>query len=198
MSAMMVKLGLNKSALLLKPSAFSRAATLSSSRRLLFNTARTNFLSTSPLKNVASEMNTKAAIAEEQILNKQRAKRPISPHLTIYQPQLTWYLSSFHRISLVLMGLGFYLFTILFGVSGLLGLGLTTEKVSNWYHQKFSKITEWSIKGSFAYLFAIHYGGAIRHLIWDTAKELTLKGVYRTGYALIGFTAVLGTYLLTL
>ncbi|CAI4044947.1 hypothetical protein N7582_003400 [Saccharomyces uvarum] len=198
MSAMLVKLGLNKSALLLKPSVFSRAAALSSSRRLLFNTARTSLCSTSSLKNVATEMNTKAAIAEEQVLNKQRANRPISPHLTIYQPQLTWYLSSIHRVSLVFMGLGFYLFTILFGVSGLLGLGLTTDKVSDWYHQKFSKITEWSIKGSFAYIFAIHFGDTIRHLVWDAAKELSLKGVYRTGYAVLGFTAVLGTYLLTL
>lgn len=94
--------------------------------------------------------------------------------------------------------MGFYLFTILFGVSGLLGLGLTTDKVSDWYHQKFSKITEWSIKGSFAYIFAIHFGDTIRHLVWDAAKELSLKGVYRTGYAVLGFTAVLGTYLLTL
>lgn len=27
----------------------------------------------------------------------QRKHRPIAPHLTIYQPQLTWYMSLFHR-----------------------------------------------------------------------------------------------------
>ena len=29
----------------------------------------------------------------------QRLSRPISPHLLIYQPQLTWYLSALHRIT---------------------------------------------------------------------------------------------------
>jgi succinate dehydrogenase (ubiquinone) cytochrome b560 subunit len=28
----------------------------------------------------------------------QRLKRPIAPHLTIYQPQMTWLLSASHRI----------------------------------------------------------------------------------------------------
>lgn len=29
----------------------------------------------------------------------ERLNRPTSPHLLIYQPQLTWYLSAFHRIT---------------------------------------------------------------------------------------------------
>jgi hypothetical protein len=28
-----------------------------------------------------------------------KANRPLSPHLTIYQPQLTWYMSGLHRIT---------------------------------------------------------------------------------------------------
>jgi succinate dehydrogenase (ubiquinone) cytochrome b560 subunit len=35
--------------------------------------------------------------------------RPISPHLTIYQPQLTWYMSALHRITGVAVGGGEYL-----------------------------------------------------------------------------------------
>jgi succinate dehydrogenase (ubiquinone) cytochrome b560 subunit len=34
-----------------------------------------------------------------EILNKQRILRPSSPHLTIYQPQLTWVASMFHRVT---------------------------------------------------------------------------------------------------
>lgn len=134
-------------------------------------------------------------------LIKQRKQRPISPHLTIYQPQLTWYMSSLHRLSLIFLGLAFYGVTMLFGLGNLLGLDITTQKLVDWYHDKVSRMNRWvglTIKASFAYLFALQYGGAIRHLIWDTARELTLKGVYRTGYALIGFTVVAGTYLLTL
>ncbi|KAJ3043079.1 cytochrome b subunit of succinate dehydrogenase, Sdh3p, partial [Rhizoclosmatium hyalinum] len=36
----------------------------------------------------------------------QAFKRPISPHLFIYQPQLTWYLSMFHRITGAAVGAG--------------------------------------------------------------------------------------------
>lgn len=134
-------------------------------------------------------------------LIKQRKQRPISPHLTIYQPQLTWYLSSLHRLSLIFLGFAFYGITMLFGLGSLVGLDITTQKVVNWYHDKVSRMNKWvglTIKAGFAYLFALQYGGAIRHLIWDTASELTLKGVYRTGYALIGFTIAAGSYLLTL
>ena len=44
-------------------------------------------------------------------------KRPIAPHLSIYQPQLTWYLSALHRITGagVAAGLYFVLFLRLIG-----------------------------------------------------------------------------------
>jgi succinate dehydrogenase (ubiquinone) cytochrome b560 subunit len=35
----------------------------------------------------------------ESIIAAQRKHRPISPHLSIYQPQITWYLSMFNRIT---------------------------------------------------------------------------------------------------
>ncbi|CCC66978.1 hypothetical protein NCAS_0A04200 [Naumovozyma castellii] len=146
--------------------------------------------------------NTTKSSKDEQdnsLLVKQRGNRPISPHLTIYQPQLTWYLSTCHRISLVFMGFGFYLITILFGAAGLLGFSdFNSNKLIDWYHTKISTPTKWAIKGSFAYLFTLHYGLAIRHLVWDMAKELSLKGVYRTGYGAMAFAALAGTYLLSL
>ncbi|CAB4257118.1 similar to Saccharomyces cerevisiae YMR118C Protein of unknown function with similarity to succinate dehydrogenase cytochrome b subunit [Maudiozyma barnettii] len=137
---------------------------------------------------------------ESELLIAQRKTRPISPHLTIYQPQLTWYLSSVHRVSLIFMGGAFYLLTILFGGAALLGMGskINTESVTNWYHSTVSKVSQLSLKTGFAYLFAFHYALAVRHMVWDAAKELTLKGVYRTGYAAIGFGALVGTYLLSL
>lgn len=52
---------------------------------------------------------------EEELLVSQRKKRPISPHLTVYEPEMSWYLSSLHRISGVLLALGFYAFTNYFG-----------------------------------------------------------------------------------
>ena len=36
----------------------------------------------------------------------QRLGRPISPHFTIYQPQLTWYMSIAHRITGAALAVG--------------------------------------------------------------------------------------------
>ena len=140
-------------------------------------------------------MSTEATTVKEanKILVNQRAHRPISPHLTIYQPQITWYLSSVHRISGVFLGMAFFGATIAFGVSGLLGLGLTTDKLSEYYHTHIPKWMDYTVKGGFAYLFAFHFGNGIRHLIWDIGKGFTIKGIYAGGYAVMALTVVAGT-----
>lgn len=43
---------------------------------------------------------------ELKTLNEQRSVRPISPHLSIYQPQLTWYGSIANRITGVGLSVG--------------------------------------------------------------------------------------------
>lgn len=78
------------------------------------------------------------------------------------------------------------------------GLGLSTENLVQFYNEKIPSWMDITAKLGFAYLFAFHFGNGIRHLIWDAGKELTLKGVYRTGYSVLALTAVLGSYLLTL
>ncbi|CEP63587.1 succinate dehydrogenase cytochrome b subunit SDH3 LALA0_S08e05996g [Lachancea lanzarotensis] len=166
----MLSLGLNKPAVWCKPLRMA-------SRRLV-----------STVKSSAAE--------EHQILMAQRKNRPVSPHLTIYQPQLTWYLSSLHRVTGVLLGLGFFTATIAFGVSTAFGLGLTTNNLAKWYHEKVPTWADWTAKASGAYFFAFHFSNGIRHLIWDTGRAMSLKGVYTTGYTVLAFTAVVGTSLL--
>ena len=46
------------------------------------------------------------------------------------------------------------------------------------------------IKAFVAAPFTFHCWNGMRHLLWDTGRELTLKGVYRTGYVVLGLTAV--------
>lgn len=126
----------------------------------------------------------------------QRKNRPVSPELTIYQPQIPWILSSVHRVSGVFLGLGFFTVTIAFGVSTLFGLGLNTENLKNYYKEKVPRWADWTMKGSAAYLFAFHFGNGIRHLVWDLGKEVTNPGVIKTGYAVLALTAIGGTALL--
>jgi len=63
----------------------------------------------------------------QEILLKQRANRPISPHLTIYQPQITWYLSSVHRVSGVLLGAIFFGVSIAYGINKIYDFGLNDD-----------------------------------------------------------------------
>ncbi|SCU94577.1 LADA_0G09450g1_1 [Lachancea dasiensis] len=141
---------------------------------------------------------TKTSTTEQQqVLIAQRKNRPVSPHLTIYQPQLTWYLSSLHRVTGVVLGLGFFVATISFGVSTAFGLGLNSNNLAKWYHEKVPTWMDWTAKATGAYFLTFHFANGIRHLIWDAGKALTLKGVYSTGYAVLAFMAIAGTAMLT-
>ncbi|KAL6942845.1 hypothetical protein ACO0RG_001809 [Hanseniaspora osmophila] len=187
--------GLQSSSMLLAKS--SLASTLSKARAATSRTASSAAF-TRAMRTAAPGkrfMSTEATSIKEanKILVNQRAHRPVSPHLTIYQPQITWYLSSVHRISGVFLGMAFFGATIAFGVSGLLGLGLTTDKLSEFYHTHVPKWMDYTVKGGFAYLFAFHFGNGIRHLIWDAGKGFTIKGIYAGGYAVMALTVVAGT-----
>lgn len=46
------------------------------------------------------------------------------------------------------------------------------------------------IKTAVAAPFSFHCWNGVRHLVWDTGKFLDLKGVYATGYTVLGLTAV--------
>lgn len=130
---------------------------------------------------------------EQEILVAQRKNRPSSPHLTIYQPQLTWYLSSLHRVSGVLLAGAFYGVTVTYALGSILGLGIDSTVIADSFHS-LSSSTQYALKGIAAFPFFFHFGNGIRHLIWDAGKELTLKGVYRTGYAVLGFSALAGAF----
>jgi len=65
---------------------------------ILVNVKHTNFSTSFP--SIRRQTSTSATTNEhEHILQQQRAVRPLSPHLQIYQPQLTWMLSIAHRFS---------------------------------------------------------------------------------------------------
>jgi succinate dehydrogenase (ubiquinone) cytochrome b560 subunit len=45
-------------------------------------------------------------------------------------------------------------------------------------------------KSLLTFPFFFHTLNGIRHLVWDTANQLTIKGVYFTGYAVLGLTTI--------
>ncbi|CAG8777115.1 13965_t:CDS:2, partial [Dentiscutata erythropus] len=124
-----------------------------------------------------------------KILNSQRAARPLSPHLTIYQPQITWYMSGFHRVTGGVLATALYGGAIVYAIQGPLGLGLNTDSL---VAEIATLPTSLKLAGKFAFAFPFTYHtfNGIRHLIWDTGSALTLKGVYATGYTVLGLSAI--------
>lgn len=131
---------------------------------------------------------------ENEILIAQRKNRPVSPHLTIYQPQITWYLSSLHRITGVAMAGAFYALTCGYAATSLLSIPFDSTTIVSTF-AALPVAAKVFAKATMAFPFAFHALNGIRHLVWDFGKELTIPGVYRTGYLVLAGTALLGSYL---
>jgi succinate dehydrogenase / fumarate reductase cytochrome b subunit len=110
--------------------------------------------------------------------------KPLSPHLSIYKPQITSIMSISHRLSGIFQSVGNVMIFIFFL------LILTGEKYYN-----LSMFFLNSYLGrvfTFLYIFSLcyHMCNGIRHLVWDLGYGFELKNVYYSGYATI-VTAVI-------
>ena len=115
-----------------------------------------------------------------------RGNRPLSPHLTIYRPQMTSISSIFVRIT----GNALLVATLLL-IAWLLAAS-TSAVAFDWVQ---CVITSWF--GDLVFLLSLwalwyHMLGGLRHLIWDTGRGLELKAAERMGWMMI-----LGSVLLT-
>ena len=127
--------------------------------------------------------------AGEEILAAQRLHRPVSPHLSIYRPQITWYMSMFHRITGATLSVGVYAFGAAYLIAPTLGWHLESATLAASFASLpiFAKI---SLKTLAAYPFTYHCWNGIRHLVWDTGSAMTNKQVIVTGWTTIGLAAV--------
>ncbi len=109
-------------------------------------------------------------------------KRPLSPHLQIYRPQLTSVLSITHRLT------GFALSLVILLSPAILYF-LTTSKdshtlVMNVFQNGFVKFV------LFLAIFGLSYHlcNGIRHLAWDAGYGLDLDSSYKSGYAVVAIS----------
>ena len=108
-----------------------------------------------------------------------KENRPLSPHLTIYKPQITSVLSISHRITGIIQSFGLVLIFILI-------LLIMTKKENYLFVESFLQ----SLFGKtffILYTFSLlyHILNGIRHLIWDLGFGFDLKNVNLTGYSII-------------
>nr|YP_009317696.1 succinate dehydrogenase subunit 3 [Zygodon viridissimus]AOY35745.1 succinate dehydrogenase subunit 3 [Zygodon viridissimus] len=119
-----------------------------------------------------------------------KINRPLSPHLTIYKPQLTSTLSIFHRISGVFLAIMVF-FSILFLKIG--DLNLTFYYLYR-YAFFFTFYFYWLILSvvNFSLLaLCYHMSNGIRHLLWDLGFFLELSKVYTSGIIMLFCAAFL-------
>jgi succinate dehydrogenase / fumarate reductase cytochrome b subunit len=112
-------------------------------------------------------------------------RRPLSPHLQVYRPQITSAMSIFHRITGVALAAGTLLLTwwLVAAASSDAAFAAAQWFIGSW-------IGVLLLAGWTAALW-YHLLSGIRHLFWDAGKGFELPTVHASGRAVIGATVVL-------
>ncbi|MGC0371629.1 MAG: hypothetical protein DGJ47_000322 [Rickettsiaceae bacterium] len=111
-------------------------------------------------------------------------KRPLSPHLSIYKPQISSVLSIGHRMSgtgLFVMILALSWWFILWVFSGF----------NNCYFECFDNLIVKSLLYITSYGYFYHFCTGIRHLVWDTGRGFEINCINRSGVAVILISVIL-------
>ena len=114
-----------------------------------------------------------------------RGNRPLSPHLTIYRPQLTSMTSILTRITGYAMVIAALLIVWWF---------LAAATSEGYFNAVNGFITSWF--GDLIMFFSVlglwyHTLAGIRHLIWDNAVAMDIPTAEKLGWACIGGSVVL-------
>ena len=112
--------------------------------------------------------------------------RPISPHLSIYKPQISSVLSIGHRLS----GIGLFFMLSTLGWWFILWVFSKFDPV---YLRVFDSFFVKFLLILTSYGFFYHLCTGIRHLIWDTGCSFSIKTINYSGWA-----AVIASIVLTL
>ncbi|MDX1422941.1 MAG: succinate dehydrogenase, cytochrome b556 subunit [Kiloniellales bacterium] len=112
-------------------------------------------------------------------------KRPLSPHLQIYRPQLTSVLSITHRLSGVALAAGTLLlvYWLAAAAAGPAAFEAAQSFVGSFLGQLM--LFGWTVALFF------HLCNGIRHLFWDAGFGFELDEVYRSGWTVVAATVVL-------
>lgn len=105
--------------------------------------------------------------------------KPLSPHLSIYRPQLTSVLSILHRGTGIVLAIGTLLvsYWLLAILSGPESYSNALQLFSSWLGQLILFGWSWAV--------SYHLCNGIRHLCWDLGLGFELKTAYLTGYLVV-------------
>ncbi|MDQ0333476.1 succinate dehydrogenase / fumarate reductase cytochrome b subunit [Mesorhizobium sp. YL-MeA3-2017] len=119
-------------------------------------------------------------------------RRPLSPHIQIYRPQLTSVLSITHRLTGVALGVG-SIIIVAWLVTGAAGQSA--------YQQFLGILRSWiGLALLFGWTFSMffHLCNGVRHLFWDAGRGFDLRTIYASGWAVIATSVILTIVLWTI
>lgn len=114
-----------------------------------------------------------------------RGNRPLSPHLTIYRPQMSSITSIFVRLTGIGLTLGFLLviWWLLAAATGPGYFDFVDGLLTSWLGILIMVLSLWALW--------YHFLGGVRHLIWDMGYGFEIKTADMMGYVMIGGSLVL-------
>lgn len=116
------------------------------------------------------------------------SKRPMSPHLQIYKPQITSVMSILHRITGVILSFGLLMF--LWFLSSLAG---GPESYSTFIGFSSSFLGIIAIFG-FVLALSYHLCNGIRHLFWDLGYGYKIDTVTKSGHAVLVASGIISLF----
>jgi len=114
-----------------------------------------------------------------------RGNRPLSPHLTIYRPQLTSITSILTRITgnALIVATVLVIWWFFAASTSEAYFNLANAVLLSWFGQTILILSTWALW--------YHLLAGIRHLIWDNALMMDIGTAERLGWVVIGGSVVL-------
>ncbi len=112
-------------------------------------------------------------------------KRPMSPHLQVYDLPMT------ARLSILFRAAGVLLYFVMVVLVVLLGVIAAGEQPWSWLQRLLSSTLGKSVLFLVTMIFYYHFCNGVRHLVWDTVRGLELSSLRSSGYIVIAATVLL-------
>ena len=114
----------------------------------------------------------------------QLTKRPLSPHLQVYRPQITSVLSIMNRVTGIASSVGTVMLVwwLAAAAAGPGAFGPVQGFLGSWLG--LVMLVGWPAA------LVDHFFGGLRHLAWDMGFGYSLEATHRSGYAAIAATVV--------
>lgn len=114
-----------------------------------------------------------------------RVRRPLSPHLQVYRPQITTTLSIFHRIAGIGLALGSLLFTWWLAAAA---SSNAAYAVAAWF---LGSIIGWILIIGFTLALWFHFCNGIRFLVLDTGRGFEKPQFHKSGICVVVVAIIL-------